>query len=188
MPAGCVPWKYSLFHASAHTPSLNCVPFHAPLVPLFYSLPFRSLIELAMLEARISRKPLQGRCSHCFFVNCLQKWRLFPAFTGTSVLKPDFHSEHYVIPLYGLQSTRRRQGLCVHLLQPLFLITFYSQVAQQKNLVWYALRGQGCWLSILAGCMSFYMLKNPCSYSSICDLSTYIIEGRTSATQITGWL
>lgn len=73
-------------------PGLNIVPFHAPLVPLIPNLPFGSLIELAPLEARllILRKPLLGQCSHWFFVNCLQKWRLFPAFTGSNVLKPDF--------------------------------------------------------------------------------------------------
>lgn len=78
LPAGCVPWKHSLFHVCAHilhTLVLNLVPFHAPLVPLFPCLPFRSPIELAVLKARllISRKPLQGQCSHCFFVNCPQK-------------------------------------------------------------------------------------------------------------------
>lgn len=68
-------------------PGLNFVAFRAHLVPLFPTLPFWSLIELAVSEARL---PIEGQRSHCFFVNCLKKWRPFPAFRGSKVLKPDF--------------------------------------------------------------------------------------------------
>lgn len=92
---GFMPWKYSVFHACAHILHilvLTRCPFTLPRCSSSPCSPFRSLIELAALEARllISRKPLQGQCSHWFFVNCLQKRRLFPAFTGSNVLKPDF--------------------------------------------------------------------------------------------------
>lgn len=94
MPADCVPWKYFFFHVCTHLPhpALDFMPFQAPCVSLFPDLPFRSLIKLAALKARllISSKPLQGQHTHCFFVNCLQKWQVFPAFTGSNVLKPDF--------------------------------------------------------------------------------------------------
>lgn len=114
---------------SSCTPSFYIGAFHAPLVPLFPCLPFQFLIELAVLEVRllISERPLQGQCSHWLVVNCPQKWRLFPAFTGSYVLKPDF-------PVSTMWS--RRQGFCFHQLQPVSN-KFLSPNGLANKLSWY---------------------------------------------------
>lgn len=91
-------------------------------------------------------------------------------------------------------SSWRRQGCCIHLLRPLFLITFHPQVA--LRMTWYlnvhwdirkrqVIRLHICWVvSHSSGGYSYY---KTCSHL-ICDMSTYmyIIGGRTTVTQITG--